>query len=195
MEGLARHFKKHLPKWQQKIEAKVGITLGEIDVKPFPEFKDEWPRSLKELPRPLRFLGNTFLRLCEGTVYAAMAGKSTIYYDRSILGRIIASEMGDDTTLIHELAHITHSRLIGAYIGRTKLPLNFKEGVANYITREIFKDEGLAGWFNYICPEGYAEAAKFRSELESKGIYEFKDAIKFISQFRENEWGKREKKS
>lgn len=149
MEKLGNFLRANLPDLQRRVEDKLEVKLGTIDVKPMLELASEVRipltsigiRKVIKLPYLLALPSCGILE----EAAAAAAGESTVYYTRS-RSKLSEVETEYDMNSIgaHELSHIGHLRLLnGDWLRYLTCPQYVSEGFPEFVAREIMKDMGL----------------------------------------------------
>ncbi|HIH24747.1 TPA: hypothetical protein HA251_06970 [Candidatus Woesearchaeota archaeon] len=167
---------------QPLVEQKLDVSLGVIDVKPFPCCIDEIldKMRLRSSTSPLHYfwmkyaIGLPVAYLVEFTAATAKAGAATVYYSRHPAWSLQPEPFKRETVL-HELAHIGHRRIVGGDTGR--YPEYVVEGFADLVAIAIESDAGR----HYVRPSyDYAHYRRFMQDLASKEITAFPQMLNYL---------------
>jgi len=182
MERLGNYLKHNLPELQGRIEEKLDVKLGKIDVQPLPGCVDEWVAFADNCwpvwTTSLRAIGTGLSHILKAFYMVAKAGESTIYYSRSPINQF-ESERDMVQIGLHELVHIALDRLAGVPVDEVKIPHYIEEGFATYVAKDIIQDMGFkpTGLLATGC---YLHYRHFSREISERALTDFLRIKEFV---------------
>jgi len=192
MGRLGNYLRKHVPDLTARVENKLEVELGIIDVLPYPKYLDEVlaggdpDPSVTTITRLISTPLNYFMEFFR---VQALSGESTIYYSRNPL-HMLCSERDMTQLALRELTRIAHSRLLGLPILGdeffNRVPRDIAEGFAEYVAIEIVKDLGMVPNLIPRTNGSYERYDKFKRKLTAEEISSFEETKKYVLTFNPN---------